>query len=278
VPHQSAWAWLPGSEGSRPDDALKARSAAPSRHPRRSPHPQPTRHNCRKKSWSIRLTCKFRYPIGYQTLRGSPIFHAKPAARPALRRAGPGAAAPAHAAPRAAGHTLAALQATGLTVVIHDGYLSAQGPADDVKAAAALFASIGDLAVYSGADETGTGTLAVAVAPPDGDDYVELQSADATIASVQNGYSDPFGIYNASGHQVAVVPAQTTENIPPDAAAASSSTPADSGASGAAVGSPGVISGDAIQVPIAIPINLCGNAIDIVGLLNPTFGSTCLNS
>ncbi|WP_269855890.1 chaplin [Streptomyces sp. RPT161] len=53
---------------------------------------------------------------------------------------------------------------------------------------------------------------------------------------------------------------------------------ADSVASGAAVGSPGVISGNVIQVPINLPINLCGNSIDIIGLLNPTFGNTCINS
>ncbi|MBB5118697.1 membrane protein [Streptomyces eurocidicus] len=52
---------------------------------------------------------------------------------------------------------------------------------------------------------------------------------------------------------------------------------AASGAQGAAVGSPGVISGNVIQVPIQIPVNLCGNTIDIVGLLNPTFGNTCAN-
>ncbi|MEU3354724.1 chaplin [Streptomyces sp. NPDC037389] len=53
---------------------------------------------------------------------------------------------------------------------------------------------------------------------------------------------------------------------------------ADSGAFGAAAGSPGVVSGNVIQVPIQIPINLCGNSIDIVGLLNPTFGNTCINA
>ncbi|MDT0450358.1 chaplin [Streptomyces hesseae] len=53
---------------------------------------------------------------------------------------------------------------------------------------------------------------------------------------------------------------------------------ADSGALGAAAGSPGVISGNVIQVPIQIPINLCGNSIDIIALLNPTFGNTCINS
>ncbi|MFI1971846.1 chaplin [Streptomyces cinnamoneus] len=52
---------------------------------------------------------------------------------------------------------------------------------------------------------------------------------------------------------------------------------ADSGAQGAAVGSPGVVSGNVIQIPLHVPINLCGNTIDIIALLNPTFGNTCVN-
>ncbi|GHF30295.1 chaplin [Streptomyces sp. ET3-23] len=54
--------------------------------------------------------------------------------------------------------------------------------------------------------------------------------------------------------------------------------PDGAGAIGVAKGSPGVISGNVIQVPIQLPINLCGNSIDIVGLLNPTFGNTCVNA
>nr|WP_240150650.1 chaplin [Streptomyces sp. SID7805] len=50
------------------------------------------------------------------------------------------------------------------------------------------------------------------------------------------------------------------------------------GAIGGAYGSPGVISGNTIQVPIDVPINLCGNSINIVGLLNPAFGNTCINN
>ncbi|MCC3778840.1 chaplin [Streptomyces sp. UNOB3_S3] len=49
-------------------------------------------------------------------------------------------------------------------------------------------------------------------------------------------------------------------------------------ASGVAKGSPGVISGNVIQIPLDVPINICGNTIDIVGLLNPTFGNTCINN
>ncbi|MGZ0235897.1 chaplin ChpH [Streptomyces sp. CPS1] len=53
---------------------------------------------------------------------------------------------------------------------------------------------------------------------------------------------------------------------------------ADAGAQGAAVHSPGVVSGNVIQVPVHVPVNVCGNTIDVIGLLNPTFGNTCVNS
>lgn len=52
---------------------------------------------------------------------------------------------------------------------------------------------------------------------------------------------------------------------------------ADSGASGVAVGSPGVASGNVIQVPVHIPVNVCGNTVSVIGLLNPAFGNTCIN-
>ncbi|WP_346428778.1 chaplin [Streptomyces sp. Z26] len=52
---------------------------------------------------------------------------------------------------------------------------------------------------------------------------------------------------------------------------------ADSGAQGAASDSPGVLSGNTIQLPVHVPVNLCGNTIDVVGLLNPAFGNTCVN-
>ncbi|ANH91594.1 MULTISPECIES: chaplin [Streptomyces] len=52
---------------------------------------------------------------------------------------------------------------------------------------------------------------------------------------------------------------------------------ADSGASGVAAHSPGVISGNVIQVPVHVPVNVCGNSINVIGLLNPAFGNTCVN-
>ncbi|MEU3687358.1 chaplin [Streptomyces narbonensis] len=53
---------------------------------------------------------------------------------------------------------------------------------------------------------------------------------------------------------------------------------ADSGAEAVAAHSPGVVSGNVVQVPIHIPVNLCGNTVNVIGLLNPAFGNTCINA
>ncbi|MFD0342671.1 chaplin [Streptomyces sp. NPDC127117] len=52
---------------------------------------------------------------------------------------------------------------------------------------------------------------------------------------------------------------------------------ADAGASGEAVNSPGVLSGNSVQIPVHVPVNVCGNSVDVVALLNPAFGNTCGN-
>ncbi|MEV7201851.1 chaplin [Streptomyces griseoluteus] len=52
---------------------------------------------------------------------------------------------------------------------------------------------------------------------------------------------------------------------------------ADAGAEGAAIGSPGVLSGNVVQLPIHIPVNVCGNTVNVIALLNPAFGNACVN-
>ncbi|MBB4715123.1 hypothetical protein BJ965_005005 [Streptomyces luteogriseus] len=52
---------------------------------------------------------------------------------------------------------------------------------------------------------------------------------------------------------------------------------ADAGAQGKAVGSPGVLSGNVVQLPVHIPVNVCGNTVNVIGLLNPAFGNECEN-
>ncbi|MFD3476025.1 chaplin [Streptomyces sp. NPDC058695] len=53
---------------------------------------------------------------------------------------------------------------------------------------------------------------------------------------------------------------------------------ADSGAEGGSSGSPGVLSGNTIQLPVDIPVNACGNTVNVVGLLNPAAGNDCANT
>ncbi|MFC8392950.1 MULTISPECIES: chaplin [unclassified Streptomyces] len=52
---------------------------------------------------------------------------------------------------------------------------------------------------------------------------------------------------------------------------------ADAGAEGIAAGSPGVGSGNTVQLPVHVPVNVCGNTVNAVGLLNPAAGNTCVN-
>ena len=60
-------------------------------------------------------------------------------------------------------------------------------------------------------------------------------------------------------------------------AGASGIAAADSGANGIAEHSPGVLSGNAVQVPVHVPVNVCGNTVNFIALLNPAFGNTCIN-
>ncbi|MFH8221863.1 chaplin [Streptomyces sp. NPDC018057] len=49
-------------------------------------------------------------------------------------------------------------------------------------------------------------------------------------------------------------------------------------ADGAAAGSPGLLSGNGVQLPVDVPVNVCGNTVNVVGLLNPAAGNRCANT
>ena len=51
----------------------------------------------------------------------------------------------------------------------------------------------------------------------------------------------------------------------------------DTGAAAAASNSPGVLSGNSIQVPVDVPVNVCGNSVNAGGALNPSMGNGCGN-
>ncbi|GAB7031924.1 chaplin [Streptomyces sp. NPDC021749] len=52
---------------------------------------------------------------------------------------------------------------------------------------------------------------------------------------------------------------------------------ADAGAGGRASDSPGVLSGNSIQVSVDTPVNACGNSVDGAAALNPAMGNSCGN-
>ncbi|MGC9501481.1 chaplin family protein [Streptomyces sp. WG7] len=60
-------------------------------------------------------------------------------------------------------------------------------------------------------------------------------------------------------------------------AAAGGTAHADSGAYGSSSGSPGVLSGNTVQAPVHVPVNVCGNTVDVIGVLNPAMGNSCAN-
>lgn len=49
------------------------------------------------------------------------------------------------------------------------------------------------------------------------------------------------------------------------------------GAIGSAFGSPGLLSGNVIQVPVDIPINVCGDSVGILAALVGSAGNVCVN-
>lgn len=53
---------------------------------------------------------------------------------------------------------------------------------------------------------------------------------------------------------------------------------ADTAASGGTADSPGILSGNLIQIPVSIPINVCGNSISVVGILDSASGNSCTNA
>ncbi|MFH8976991.1 chaplin [Streptomyces sp. NPDC017890] len=62
--------------------------------------------------------------------------------------------------------------------------------------------------------------------------------------------------------------------MPAYAAFASDGAAAD----GSAAGSPGLISGNTVQLPVHVPVSVCGNTVNVVGLLNPAAGNRCADT
>ncbi|WP_328679468.1 chaplin [Streptomyces sp. NBC_00322] len=48
-------------------------------------------------------------------------------------------------------------------------------------------------------------------------------------------------------------------------------------ADGHAVNSPGVLSGNLVQAPVHVPVNVVGNTVNVIGALNPAFANEGYN-
>lgn len=61
-------------------------------------------------------------------------------------------------------------------------------------------------------------------------------------------------------------------------AGAASAMAADATATGGAHNSPGVASGNNVQAPVNAPINVTGNGIDVIGVLDSVLGNSSSNN
>src|SRR5438270_13335314 len=52
---------------------------------------------------------------------------------------------------------------------------------------------------------------------------------------------------------------------------------ADTTATGETAHSPGIGSGNLIRLPVNAPINVCGNQLDVIGILDSVTGNSCSN-
>ncbi|MEU6440312.1 chaplin [Streptomyces sp. NPDC047046] len=84
-------------------------------------------------------------------------------------------------------------------------------------------------------------------------------------------HAAPGPVREAAGHEAAGDRAASRGRHAAPAAGTSSV------ARGGATGSPGLLSGNAVQAPLDVPLNVCGNTVDVVALLNPAFGNGCGN-
>ena len=152
------------------------------------------------------------------------------------------------------------LQALGLSVVENDGLIAASGPAAAVRTAAGLFAITGDVAAYTGDRETGTGYIVLS-GDPSTEYVIMILPEGVTISSVQNDTTDVTAIYdNTTGKLDVAEPAETSTDIPPVDAETSTGP-----------------YGGILQAPVEVPVNVCGNTINVVGALNPAAGNLCVN-
>ncbi|MEN3583873.1 chaplin [Streptomyces sp. ZYX-F-203] len=126
-----------------------------------------------------------------------------------------------------------------------------------------------------------TGVLSLCGSPAMADAQAEGGAANSPGVLSGNTVQAPVHVpVNACGNTVNVAAAlnpafgNTCANI---SDGADGSTASGASAEAITEGSPGVLSGNTVQAPIDVPVNACGNSVNVVGALNPAFGNSCEN-
>ncbi|MFG1805234.1 chaplin [Streptomyces sp. NPDC049040] len=98
-------------------------------------------------------------------------------------------------------------------------------------------------------------------------------AAASSILAVTGGYasadSDAQGGSKEARH--------SAEDQAPGVDSASGDHSYGATAEGTAHDSPGVLSGNNVNIPVDAPVNVCGNSVDVAALLNAASGNTCAN-
>ncbi|MFH8607913.1 chaplin [Streptomyces sp. NPDC018029] len=76
---------------------------------------------------------------------------------------------------------------------------------------------------------------------------------------------------------ILITAALVTATVIGGAGAATADSSPGAVAHGKAKNSPGVLSGNVVQVPVDLSVNACGNTVNVIGLLNPAAGNTCVS-
>lgn len=128
-----------------------------------------------------------------------------------------------------------------------------------------------------------SGAMAMAV-PAHADASADGATADSPGVIAGNTIQLPVHLpVNACGNTVSVVgllnPAMGNRcaNTGGGKGGSGASNGGGAVAQGAAEHSPGVVSGNGIQLPVELPVNASGNSVNVAGVLNPVFGNDAVN-
>ncbi|SDT83282.1 Small secreted domain [Streptomyces sp. TLI_053] len=168
------------------------------------------------------------------------------------------------------------LAAMGLQVRTRAGMIAAWGPADIVNAAVAQFADENPVAMFTELDQMGEGY--VLFRGTNGSPFVGLTpGSGVAIRSVSNESDEEVVVYDYNtGHLNVAEDHHAAENLPDPHAASGKANRAGSTHGALVYSGRDILSGNRVQIPVHIPLNVCGSPLNFVATLNPATGTSCL--